>query len=136
MSCHRVKPCSSEPITCFCLWIPEVLPEPKKMRPTEAAEHGKLSDFQQELVQLGATLNGDCTKDIYPHKLVEGMTVAEGARYVSDAFKTFLEECENCRKKGEGDSHFVVVKPAVEPVVQKKKSFARKMFACLVCNHS
>lgn len=123
----------------------EVLPEPKKMRPTEAAEDAKLSEFQQELVQLGATLNGDCTKEIYPHKLVEGMTVAEGAQYVQDAFKTFLGECEKSKKKGEGGSHIVCVKPATEPAVQppaepavqkKKKSFAGKMFACLACNQS
>lgn len=122
---------------CFFVWIEETLPEPKKLRPTGAAETEKLSEFQTELVQLGASLNGDYAKDIYPRRLVENMTVAEGARYVQDAFKTFLEECERCRKDGEDGSHVVVVSPTEDAVGPRgKRSLVEKMFSCLSCNQS
>lgn len=88
-------------------------------------------------MQLGAVLNGDHAKDIYPDKLVEGMTVAEAAKYCNDAFKRFLEECENCRKNGADGSHIVVVKPTNdEPPPKKKTSFASKMFACFTCSRA
>ncbi|CAL9138443.1 unnamed protein product [Musa acuminata var. zebrina] len=116
---------------------PETLPEPKKLRPTGASETAKLSEFQTELVQLGASLNGDYAKDIYPRRLVENMTVAEGAQYVQDAFKTFLEECERCRKDGDDGSHVVVVSPTMDAVGPKgKRSLVEKMFSCLSCNQS
>lgn len=108
------------------------LPEPVKMRESGAAEQARLSEFQQELVQLGAVLNGDYTKDIYPHKLVEEMTVAEAARYLQDAFKTFLKECERCKKQGADDSYIVVVNPAAAAAA-KKQSFVTKMLGCFAC---
>ncbi|RWW37359.1 hypothetical protein BHE74_00057546 [Ensete ventricosum] len=115
----------------------ETLPEPKKLRPTGAAETAKLSEFQTELVQLGASLNGDHAKDIYPRRLVENMTVAEGARYVQNAFKTFLEECERCRKNGDDGSHVVVVNPTKDALGTKgNRSFVEKMVSCLRCNQS
>lgn len=88
---------------------------------------------------MAAVLNGDHRKDIYPEKLVENMTVGDAVKYVDDAFKTFLEACENRRKNGADESEVVVVtsSPALSPPIEKKKkSFARKMFACLVCNNS
>ena len=85
---------------------------------TEVLKYRKLLEFQQELGQLGAVLNSDCQKDIYPHKLVEGMTVAGAARHLQDAFKTFLGECEKCRENGADGSHIVAVNPT-----DKKQSF-------------
>lgn len=131
-------------VTCFFLfpsissyiWIQEILPEPRKLRPTEAAETAKLSEFQTELVHLGAVLNGDHAKDIYPHKLVENMTVADGAQYVQNALKTFLEECENCRNNGFDGTHVVVVNPARDATVQDTRSLLQKMLSCLLCNRS
>ncbi|RWR86795.1 non-specific phospholipase C4-like protein [Cinnamomum micranthum f. kanehirae] len=118
---------------------PVTLSDPKKLRESEAKEEKKLSEFQEELVQMAAVLNGDHRKDIYPEKLVENMTVGDAVKYVDDAFKTFLEACENRRKNGADESEIVVVtsSPALSPPTEKKKkSFARKMFACLVCNNS
>ncbi|XP_062213055.1 non-specific phospholipase C4-like [Phragmites australis] len=113
---------------------PVTLPEPMKLRQTEAAEHAPLSEFQEELVQLAAVLNGDHTKDVYPHKLVEGMTVAEAAKYCKDAFRVFLDECDRCKKCGEDGSHIPTVKPSSPG--KKKSSFASKVLACLACGHS
>ncbi|RRT36288.1 hypothetical protein B296_00054799 [Ensete ventricosum] len=111
-----------------------MLPESRKLRPTDAAETAKLSEFQTELVHLGAVLNGDHAKDIYPHKLVVSMTVADGARYVQNALKTFFDECENCRNNGADGSHVVVVNnPARDATVQQEtRSSWQKMLSCLL----
>jgi phospholipase C len=112
------------------------LPEPVKMRPTEAAEHATISDFQAELVQLGAALNGDHVKDTYPHKLVEGMTVADAARYCNSAFKAFQDECERCKKSGKDGSHIPTMPPS------KKRSggllgfVSYKQAQTFACGHS
>ena len=90
-------------------------------------------------MKLGAVLNGDCRKDIYPSKLVEEMAVAEAARYLQDAFQTFLGECEKCRKNGADDSLIVVVDPTdhnAAAATNKKQSFVTKMFGCFVCGGS
>ncbi|KAM0935439.1 putative phospholipase C [Dioscorea sansibarensis] len=97
---------------------PVTLPETEKMRKTDAAEDAKLSDFQKEMVQLAATLNGDHTKAIYPHKLVENMTVAQGAQYTTGALKVFLNGDENVKDTTNA---------------KKKKSFANKLLICFVC---
>ncbi|KAJ1292666.1 hypothetical protein BS78_01G007300 [Paspalum vaginatum] len=119
---------------------PLTLPEPVKLRQTQAAEHAPLSEFQQELVQLAAVLNGDHTKDSYPHKLVEGMTVADAARYCVDAFKVFLDECDRCNKCGKDGSYIPTVKPSPSsPPPAKNKSsfsFASKVLACFACGSS
>ncbi|KAJ0970806.1 hypothetical protein J5N97_018765 [Dioscorea zingiberensis] len=98
---------------------PVTLPEPEKMRKTEAAEEAKLSDFQKEMVQLSATLNGDHKKDIYPDKLVENMTVAQGAQYMVDALKVFFNANENGKDTN-----------------AKKKSWANRFLSCFACGQS
>jgi len=101
-----------------------------KLRRTAAAEQAPLSEFQEELVQLAAVLNGDHTKDSYPHKLVEGMTVAEAARYCVDAFKAFRDECEKCKKRGEDGSHIPTVKPSSSGRTRARAaSFPRRWLA-------
>lgn len=114
---------------------PLTLPEPVKLRRTAAAEHAPLSEFQEELVQLAAVLNGDHTKESYPQGLVEGMTVAEAARYCVDAFKAFLDECEKCKDRGEDGSHIPTVKPTTtgKEKDKSKSSFASKSLSCLPC---
>ncbi|KAH0456691.1 hypothetical protein IEQ34_014598 [Dendrobium chrysotoxum] len=119
---------------------PVTLPEVKKMRTAEAAEGAPLSDFQQELVQLAAVLNGDhANPRIFPHALVQGMTVAEGAKYTQDAFKAFLQEAERCRNCGTDDSYIVALPAGDEEEGKKKKkkpSWYKKWLTCLVCNQS
>ncbi|GJN22629.1 hypothetical protein PR202_gb10214 [Eleusine coracana subsp. coracana] len=117
---------------------PLTLPEPVKLRSTDAVEHSPLSEFQQELVQLAAVLNGDHAKDAYPHKLVDGMTVAQAANYCNDAFKAFLDECDRCKKRGEDDCYIPTLKPQPSPSTpadKNKTSFASKLLACLACGH-
>lgn len=114
---------------------PITLPSPMKWRDTVAKEDGMLSELQAELVHLGASLNGDCRKFkdmMYPDVLVKSMTVKEGSKYMKDALKTFLDECERCRRNGMDESEVVVV---VNPdkTASKKKSFLKMIRAWIVC---
>ncbi|PKI57769.1 hypothetical protein CRG98_021836 [Punica granatum] len=56
---------------------PEKLPTPVKIREAEAKEEAKLSEFQQEMLQLAAVLKGDNIFTSYPEKLGKDMTVKE-----------------------------------------------------------
>jgi phospholipase C len=110
------------------------LPEARKLRETGAKEQVEISDFQKEMVQLAAVLNGDYTKDTYPDKLVERMTVAEAAQYVIDAYKVFQEECEKCIKAGMEGSHIPILEQNKRDD-QQSKSQVWKLFAWLGCDH-
>lgn len=115
------------------------LPEPVKLREAEAKEDAKLTEFQQELVQMAATLCGDHKKDIYPHKLVENMTVGQADEYVHNAFKEFLNECEKASKSGVDESHICVPGDLVPPepaAEESKKSFASLFFSCISCGNN
>lgn len=111
---------------------PVTLGEPVKLRDAGPAEEAKLSDFQEELVQLAAVLNGDHRKDTYPDKLVENMTVAEAAKYVKGGFKKFLDECDKARASGVSEDEIVVC--ATSPS-SSSNTFAHKMFSCLICDN-
>lgn len=96
-------------------------------------EDAKLSEFQEEIVQLAAVLNGDHRKDIYPNKLVENMTVAEAAKYAQEGFKKFLNECEKARASGVNEEEIVECATS-PPLSSPKKSFVHKIFSCLICS--
>lgn len=114
---------------------PEKLSEPVKMRDFEPNEdEAKLTDYQGEMVQMAATLNGDYNKDLYPHKLVENMTVSEAVKYVGDAYKVYCDECSKAKESG-ADEHHVVSFEALLPK-SSPKSFGQKLFSCLICDNS
>ena len=61
---NRFDPCkqsheSEAQLTAITLSVAETLPEVPFERPTPPKEHGWLSDFQRELVELASFLNGD-----------------------------------------------------------------------------
>lgn len=110
-----------------------------EMREGGAKEEAKLSEFQEEIVQLAAVLNGDHRKDIYPDKLVENMTVAEAAKYAQDGFKKFLNECEKARASGVDEEEIVECPTSPGPSSSSSssppnKSFVHKIFSCLICS--
>ncbi|KAJ6763400.1 NON-SPECIFIC PHOSPHOLIPASE C4-RELATED [Salix purpurea] len=111
---------------------PVTLVEPVKLREGAAKEDAKLSEFQVELVEMAAVLNGDLKKDIYPQQLVDGLNVSVAAKYVDSAFSRFCDECDKAKKNGVEESEIICLeKPAT-----KSKSFAHKLFSCLVCGHN
>ncbi|KAF7113403.1 hypothetical protein RHSIM_RhsimUnG0128600 [Rhododendron simsii] len=117
---------------------PVTLPEPVKLRAVDANEDAKLTEFQEELVQMAATICGDHKKDTYPHKLVENMTVGQAVEYVNNAFKGFLDECEKARESGADDDHICVPRDLVPPgpAQKSKKSFASMFLSCIACGNN
>ncbi|KAK9757697.1 hypothetical protein RND81_01G180200 [Saponaria officinalis] len=79
---------------------PVTLPEPVQLRATLPKEDNKLSEFQAGLVQMAACLIGDHKKNSYPEKLIENMTVKDGAEYMMKAWEMFCRECDKARKLG------------------------------------
>ncbi|KAL2478630.1 Non-specific phospholipase C4 [Forsythia ovata] len=115
---------------------PETLPEPVKLREAEAENEAKLSEFQEELVQMTAVLCGDHRKENFPHKLVENMTVGGAVEYVDNAFKKFLDECERAKEKGADESTICIPsESSTSATPTNSKSFASKLFSCIVCDH-
>lgn len=108
------------------------LVEPAKLRDVAPKDEGKLSEFQEELVQLAAVLNGDHRKDTYPDKLVENMTVAEAAKYVQVAFKKFKDECEKAREGGADEDEIVV---CATNASSSSKSIVHKLVSCFICDN-
>ncbi|KAL4355988.1 hypothetical protein HN51_027363 [Arachis hypogaea] len=113
---------------------PEKLPEPTKLREVGAQEQAKLSEFQEELVQMAATLNGDHKKSIYPNKLVENMTVLDAIKYIEDAFNTFLDECNKAKQSGVDGSQIVDCADKNKSTPPNSKNFFQKLLSCIVCD--
>ncbi|KAJ0444028.1 putative phosphoesterase, alkaline-phosphatase-like, core domain superfamily [Helianthus annuus] len=113
---------------------PVALPEPEKMRHSDANEEANITDFQEELVQLGAVLKGDHKESDYPDKLVENMKVNEAAEYCQVAFKKFCDDCEKAKSEGKDES-YIVCDGEVSSGRKTSKTFADKLFSCLVCDN-
>ncbi|KAK9749073.1 hypothetical protein RND81_02G100500 [Saponaria officinalis] len=104
---------------------PVTLPEPVTLRDINANQHNQLSDFQEDLVQLAACLRGEHTKDDYPGKLLEGMTVGNAAKYCNNTFTILLEECEKSRQNGVDDDSVVVAQSSEQDAVNKDVEIMR-----------
>ncbi|MED6107732.1 Non-specific phospholipase C3 [Stylosanthes scabra] len=114
---------------------PETLPEAVKSRDIGAQEQAKLSEFQEELVQMAATLNGDHKNSIYPNKLVENVTVSDAVKYIEDAFNTFLDECNKAKQSGVDGSQIVECADKIKPTTTtSSKNFFQKLLSCIVCD--
>lgn len=109
------------------------LADPVKLRESGTKEAAQLNDFQEQLVQLAATMNGDHKKDIYPHKLVENMTVLEAVKYVEAAFKVFCSEREGAPENGLNNADRV--DQADESARTAPRSFFQRLFSCVICDH-
>ena len=89
------------------------LPTPVKIRQGEPKENGKLSEFQQELIQLAAVLKGDNVFTSYPDAVGKDMTVKQGKDYMEDAVRRFLEAGRYAKKMGVSEEHIVQMKPSL-----------------------
>ncbi|KAG5517377.1 hypothetical protein RHGRI_037952 [Rhododendron griersonianum] len=94
-SFHSIVQTRKEPRTD----CPVQLPTPVRIRETEANEDAKLTEFQQELMQLASVLKGD---DIFTnlHEKIGKMTVKEGNQYMEGAVKSFFEAGIAAKKMG------------------------------------
>ncbi|KAK4750689.1 hypothetical protein SAY87_004171 [Trapa incisa] len=86
---------------------PETLPEVSPMRTTEPKENGSLSEFQGEIVQLAAVLNGDHYLSSFPDEMSKKMTVKEAHDYVKGAVSRFMRASKEALKLGADESAIV-----------------------------
>ncbi|XP_057754028.1 non-specific phospholipase C2 [Arachis stenosperma] len=92
---------------------PEKLPTPVKMRQGEAKEDGKMSEFQQELIQLAAVIKGENILTSYPDRVGKNMTVKQGKDYMEKAVRRFFQAGRYAKKMGVSDDHIVRMKPSL-----------------------
>ncbi|KAI9079470.1 hypothetical protein K1719_038552 [Acacia pycnantha] len=86
---------------------PETLPEVTSLRSSEAKENGGLSEFQSELVQLAAVLNGDHFLSSFPDEMSKKMSVKEAHDYVKGAVSRFIRASKEAIKLGADESAIV-----------------------------
>ncbi|CAL5428139.1 unnamed protein product [Camellia sinensis] len=92
---------------------PVQLPTPVRIREGEANEDAKLSEFQQELLQLSAVLKGDDILTSFPGNIGKEMTVKEGKQYMEDAVKRFFEAGIAAKKMGVDEEQIVKMMPSL-----------------------
>ncbi|KAL3625800.1 hypothetical protein CASFOL_030329 [Castilleja foliolosa] len=92
---------------------PEQLPTPVKIRKGEANEDAKVSEFQQELIQLAAVLKGEDILTSYPSKIGQNMTVRQGKEYMESAVKGFFEAGFAAKKMGVDEEQIVKMRPSL-----------------------
>ncbi|KAF5792978.1 putative phosphoesterase, alkaline phosphatase-like, alpha/beta/alpha [Helianthus annuus] len=86
---------------------PEVLPEAAPLRRTEPDETKGLSEFQSEVVQLAAVLNGDHFLSSFPDEMGKKMSVKEAHTYVQGAVSRFITASKEAIKLGADESAIV-----------------------------
>ncbi|WOL01721.1 non-specific phospholipase C6-like [Canna indica] len=86
---------------------PEILPEVPPLRNISAREDSWLSEFQRELVELAAFLNGDYFFTSLSRETSKQMTVREANAYVNRAVSRFLEAGKQAKKLGADGSAIV-----------------------------
>lgn len=90
------------------------LPNSVRIRQTETNEDAKLTEFQQELVQLAAVLKGDDILTGFSDEIGK-MTLKEGYEYMKDTVKSFFEAGNAAKKMGVDAEQ--IVKPTVKKFV-------------------
>ncbi|CAL9761655.1 unnamed protein product [Musa acuminata subsp. burmannicoides] len=86
---------------------PEVLPDVPPLRATKAKEHRVVSEFQSEIVEMAAILNGDHRLTKHGDKTIKRMTVREADAYVSHAVARFFRASKDAIEKGADESKTV-----------------------------
>ncbi|KAJ4772611.1 Non-specific phospholipase C2 [Rhynchospora pubera] len=92
---------------------PVTLPMPVQIRQGEANEEAKLSEFQQELVQLASVLNGDHQLASLQERIQKQMVVREGIDYIHSSVKRFFEASALAKKMGGHDEQIVRMRPSL-----------------------
>lgn len=91
----------------FLELIAETLPDVTPLRTTEAKENSGLSEFQGEVVQLAAVLNGDHFLSSFPDEMSKKMSVKEAHEYVKGAVSRFIRASKEAIKLGADESAIV-----------------------------
>ncbi|WCJ36275.1 non-specific phospholipase C6 [Euphorbia peplus] len=86
---------------------PMTLPDVAPLRKTEAKEDSELSEFQSEVVQLAAVLNGDHFLSSFPDEMSKKMNVRAAHAYVEGAVSRFIRASKEALKLGAHESAIV-----------------------------
>ncbi|KAI3977251.1 hypothetical protein MKX01_035981 [Papaver californicum] len=86
---------------------PEVLPDVTPLTTTEANEDGDISEFQNEVVQLDAVLDGDHMLSSFRENTRKKMSVKEADEYVNGAISRFFRARKEAVKLGAHESAIV-----------------------------
>lgn len=89
------------------------LPNPVKIREEEANEDAKVSEFQQELIQLAAVLKGKNILTPFLGNIGKNMSVREGKEYLDIAVKSFFEAGFAAKNMGVDDEQIVKMRPSL-----------------------
>uniref|UniRef100_A0A0A8XQH9 Non-specific phospholipase C6 n=1 Tax=Arundo donax TaxID=35708 RepID=A0A0A8XQH9_ARUDO len=92
---------------------PETLPEVPFERPSPSKEHGWLSDFQRELVELASFLNGDYMLTSLAQETRKKMTVKQADAYVRRAITSFLQASKQAKRLGANESAIVTMRSSL-----------------------
>ncbi|KAK4410761.1 Non-specific phospholipase C6 [Sesamum angolense] len=98
---------------------PEVLPDVAPLRRTETDENRGLSEFQGEVVQLAAVLNGDHFLSSFPDDMGKKMNVKEAHEYVRGAVSRFIRASKEAIKLGADESAIVDMRRSRDSVDSK-----------------
>jgi phospholipase C len=98
---------------------PEQLPTPTRIRQTEADEEAKLSEFQQEIIQLASVLNGDHQLASLQDRIRDEMNVREGIDYMKAAVKRYFEAGASARRMGVDGEQIVKMRPSLTTRIQR-----------------
>lgn len=71
-----------------------------------------MSEFQRELMQLAASINGDHILAGFA-EIGKGMSVREGNKYMEDAVRRFLEAGRYASKMGVDGEQIIQMKPSL-----------------------
>lgn len=85
----------------------EVLPDVTPLRRSEANENRGLSEFQSEIVQLAAVLNGDHFLSRFPDEMSKKMSVKEAHEYTIGAVSRFIRASKEAILLGADESAIV-----------------------------
>lgn len=92
----------------------EKLPDVDPMRSGAAKEDGPISEFQGEIVQLAAVLNGDHFLSSFPEGMKKKkMTVREAHDYVKASVSRFMSASKEALKLGADESAIVDMRSAL-----------------------
>lgn len=86
---------------------PETLPDVLPLRKSKVNEHKALSEFQSEVVQLAAVLNGDHFLSSFPSVMIKKMNVKEAHEYTRGAVSRFIRASKEAINLGADESAIV-----------------------------
>jgi phospholipase C len=81
----------------------------------EANEEAKLSEFQQEIIQLASVLNGDHLLT----SLQDRMNVREGFSYMRSSVRRFFEAGMSAKRMGVDDEQIVKMRPSLTTRIER-----------------